>query len=64
MGEVHPSTLHARVHHERVVLEEGVERGQMARIASTLVLCRATLGEEHPLTLLCAELQSQVAEVP
>lgn len=64
MGEVHPSTLHARVHHERVVLEEGVERGQMERIASTLVLCRATLGEEHPLTLLCAELQSQVAEVP
>jgi hypothetical protein len=54
LGEGHCSTLHARVHLDLLLLEEQSE-GVEERLERSLVICRATLGEEHDLTRLCAE---------
>jgi hypothetical protein len=54
LGEGHSSTLHARVHLDLLLLEEGSEDVE-ERLERSLVMCRATLGEEHDLTRLCAE---------
>jgi len=54
LGEGHSSTLHARVHLDLLLLEEG-SKDVEERLERSLVICRATLGEEHDLTRLCKE---------
>ncbi len=54
LGEGHSSTLHARVHLDLLLLEEQSD-GVEERLERSLVICRATLGEEHDLTRLCKD---------
>ena len=55
LGEEHPSTLHARVHYARLLLKDDSTADLGERLERSLVMCRATLGEEHDLTRLCVE---------
>ena len=54
LGEEHDSTLHARVHLELILLQQGSD-DVAERLERSLVLCRANLGEGHDLTRLCRE---------
>ena len=54
LGEEHDSTLHARVHLELILIQQGADDAA-ERLERSLVLCRANLGEEHDLTRLCRE---------
>gem|GEM_PF-5728094 len=54
LGEEHDSTLHARVHLELILLQQGAD-DVAERLERSFVLCRANLGEGHDLTRLCRE---------
>jgi len=60
LGEEHSSTLHARVHYDRLLFEDDSTEGLEERLGRSLVICRATLGEEHDLTRICVETLQQL----
>ena len=62
LGEGHPSTLHARVHHELMILDQRSE-GAEERLGRSLVLCRANLGQDHELTRLCEDTLNELPEI-
>jgi len=59
LGEEHPSSLHARVHLDLLLLEEQSD-GVEERFERSLIICRAILGEEHDLTRLCMETLEEI----